>query len=161
LIQEFMDTDITPYVPEPPNTDLQRYKKTLLERFANRSVSDQVSRLCFDGVSKFPVYIMPNLAKMIADGKDMTRMAFLLASYRHYLKFKMDEKGQSFEVAEPAATTEDKLIFTSDNDLDFLNLSAFKQIQLKKAESFVSLYLSFVTSITNNGISEVLRSILV
>jgi mannitol 2-dehydrogenase len=161
LIQEFMDTDITPYVPEPPNTDLQRYKKTLLERFANRSVSDQVSRLCFDGVSKFPVYIMPNLAKMIADGKDMTRMAFLLASYRHYLKFKMDEKGQSFEIAEPAATTEDKLIFPSDNDLDFLNLSAFKQIQLKKAESFVNLYLSFVTSIKNNGMSEVLRSILV
>ena len=24
-------------------------------------------RLCFDGASKFPVYVMPNLEKMIAD----------------------------------------------------------------------------------------------
>ncbi|MDR1864279.1 MAG: mannitol dehydrogenase family protein, partial [Bacteroidales bacterium] len=51
----FMDKDITPYVPAPGATDLTRYKQTLIERFGNRSVSDQLSRLCADGVSKIPV----------------------------------------------------------------------------------------------------------
>ena len=64
----FMDRDAGPYVPPPGNTDLELYKKTLLERFGNKAVSDQISRLCFDGVSKIPVYVMPVLTKMIRDG---------------------------------------------------------------------------------------------
>lgn len=49
----------------PGNTNLDVYKQTLIERFGNRSVSEQIARLCFDGISKFPVYVMPNLIKMI------------------------------------------------------------------------------------------------
>lgn len=63
FVRGFMDMDITPYVSVPQDTDLEVYKQTLIERFANRSVSDQISRLCFDGISKFPVYVMPNLIK--------------------------------------------------------------------------------------------------
>ena len=37
-------------------------------------VSDQISRLCFDGVSKIPVYVMPVLTKMIRDGADLERL---------------------------------------------------------------------------------------
>ncbi|RYF46740.1 MAG: mannitol dehydrogenase family protein, partial [Cytophagaceae bacterium] len=104
LLRDFMDIDITPYVPIPGNTDLEAYKQTLIERFANRSVSDQLSRLCFDGISKFPVYILPNLANMIRDGKDLRRVAFLIASYRHYLTYKADDQGQVFTIAEPWLT---------------------------------------------------------
>ena len=86
FVRTFMDKDITPYVPAPGNTDLELYKQTLIERFGNRTVSDQIARLCFDGISKFPVYVMPNLIKMIADNADMTRVAYLIAAYRHYLK---------------------------------------------------------------------------
>lgn len=159
-IRDFMDIDITPYVPAPPNTDLDQYKQTLMERFANRSVSDQVSRLCFDGVSKFPVYILPNLSKMINDQKDLTRVAFLIASYRHYLKYKVDERGLSYEIAEPWLTAEDEKRIASDNPLDFLDLSAFKSIYLKKVEPFTSLYIPFVNRIKDKGITPVLTSIL-
>lgn len=54
----YMDLDATPYVPAPGNTDLDEYKKTLIERFGNPAVSDQVARLCMDGLSKFPVYVV-------------------------------------------------------------------------------------------------------
>jgi mannitol 2-dehydrogenase len=160
-IRNFMDIDITPLVPPPPNTDLERYKQTLLERFTNRSVSDQVARLCFDGISKFPVYIMPNLAKMIDEGKDLSRFAFLLASYRHYLKYKMDDIGQLFEIAEPGSTDEDKKLIESDNAVDFLALSAFKRVPLKTSETFVHLYLDFVNSIKDNGTAKALSALLV
>ena len=159
-IREFMDIDITPYVPVPPNTDLSRYKQTLVQRFANKSVSDQVSRLCGDGISKFPVYIMPNLVKMIQDEKDLTRVALLIASYRHYLKYKTDEKGQSYSISEPGATAEDEKLITSDDALDFLDVSAFKRITLRTKEPFVSLYLQFVNTIANKGITAALESIL-
>jgi mannitol 2-dehydrogenase len=159
LLRDFMDIDSTPYVPVPGNTDLAVYKQTLIERFANRSVSDQLSRLCFDGISKFPVYILPTLANMIRDDKDLTRMAFLIASYRHYLKYKVDETGQSFTIAEPWLTPDDKQLIDSDNPVDFLTLSAFNGINLASADSFVALYRDFVERIHRTGVSAVLASL--
>lgn len=160
FVRVFMDEDITPYVPAPGNTDLELYKQTLVERFGNRSVSDQVARLCFDGISKFPVYVMPNLIKMIADGAELKRVAYLIAAYRHYLKYKVDDKGASFEVAEPWLTTEDEALIASDNPVDFLGLSAFSSTDLKASQAFVELYLQMVSDIKQQGAMPVLESIL-
>ncbi len=160
FVRTFMDKDITPYVPAPGNTDLELYKQTLVERFGNRSVSDQIARLCFDGISKFPVYVMPNLIKMIADGADLTRMAYLIAAYRHYLKYTTDDNGQTFDIAEPWLTETDKTLIASNNAEDFLALSAFQSTDLKKADSFVQLYLNMVEAIRQHGAMAVLESII-
>ncbi len=160
FVRTFMDTDITPYVPAPNNTDLDLYKQTLIERFGNRSVSDQIARLCFDGISKFPVYIMPNLIKMIQDDADLTRVAYLIAAYRHYLKYRTDDNGNSFEIAEPWMTQEDMKLTESNEPTDFLSLSAFRSTDLKAADAFVDLYLMMVDAIKNNGAMAVLERIL-
>lgn len=160
LVRTFMDVDMTPYVPAPANTDLDLYKQTLIERFGNHSVSDQVARLCYDGISKFPVYIMPNLIKMIRDKADLTRMAYLFAAYRHYLKYKTDDNGVAFEVAEPWMTDEDKALIDSNDPLDFLGLSAFESTDLKEAGGFVRLYLQMVDAIKEKGAMPVLESLL-
>lgn len=160
FVRAFMDTDITPYVPTPGNTDLELYKQTLIERFGNRSVSDQIARLCFDGLSKFPVYVMPNLIKMIADHADLTRVAYLIAAYRHYLKYKIDDNGATFDVAEPWMNAEDEKWINSDEPVDFLALSAFRSTDLKVADEFVSLYLKMVDAIKERGAMAVLESIL-
>ncbi|EJX03036.1 mannitol 2-dehydrogenase [gut metagenome] len=160
FVRQFMDIDITPYVPAPGNTDLELYKQTLIERFGNRSVSDQIARLCFDGISKFPVYVMPNLGKMIHDGADLTRVAYLIAAYRHYLKYKVDDQGVAYEVAEPWMTAEDTQVIQSEDAMDFLGLSAFGSVDLKSSAPFCSLYTGFVAAIQANGAMHTLKSIL-
>lgn len=160
FVQQFMDTDITPYVPAPGNTDLAWYKRTLIERFGNRSVSDQIARLCFDGISKFPVYVVPNLGKMLHDGADLTRVAYLIAAYRHYLKYRTDDNGAAFEVAEPWMTPNDEVLCTSNEPLDFLAFSPFAAINLRASETFTELYLHFVDAIKNNGAMATLTQIL-
>lgn len=106
FVEDFMNKDITKYVPAPGKVDLDLYKKTLVERFANKTVSDQVARLCMDGLSKFAVYVVPNLAKMLADGSDLTRVAYLIASYYHYLHYKKDDKGESFPIVDNVMNAE-------------------------------------------------------
>ena len=160
FVRQFMDIDITPYVPAPGNTNLDVYKQTLIERFGNRSVSDQIARLCFDGISKFPVYVMPNLGKMIRDGADLTRVAYLIAAYRHYLKYKVDDNGDSFDFAEPWITVEDRLMTDSDNAMDFLGISAFGSVNLKNSASFYKLFGRFVEEIKDRGAMKTLESIL-
>ncbi|MGJ1386884.1 mannitol dehydrogenase family protein [Sphingobacterium spiritivorum] len=159
FVRDFMDTDITPHVPPPTGIDLKEYKQTLIERFANPAVSDQISRLCFDGISKFPVYIMPNLLKMIKDNQELSRVAFLIASYRHYLKYQTDDKQQQFEIAEPWLTAEDRERTKSNNPVDFLRLSAFRSTDLTAVASFVELYTGFTHSIREKGLKEVLQCI--
>lgn len=160
FVRQFMDIDITPYVPAPGNTDLDLYKQTLVERFGNRSVSDQIARLCFDGISKFPVYVMPNLGKMIKDGADLTRVSYLIAAYRHYLKYRTDDNGATFEVAEPWITSGDWQVIESDDAMDFLALSAFASVNLSESETFCTLYKQFVEAIKADGAMKTLESIL-
>ena len=160
FVRTFMDVDITPYVPAPGNTDLELYKQTLIERFGNRSVSDQIARLCFDGISKFPVYVMPNLIKMIRDHADLTRVAYLIAAYRHYLKYRTDDRGAAFEIAEPWLTPEDETVISSDDPVDFLGLSAFRSTDLKSSPEFVGLYLDMVAGIREKGAMATLEGIL-
>ncbi len=160
FVRNFMDIDITPNVPIPAGINLEEYKQTLIERFANKAVSDQLSRLCFDGVSKFPVYIMPNLAKMINNGQELQRVAFLMAAYRHYLKYQKDDKNVTFQIAEPWLTATDKTLITSDEPLDFLALSAFKSVSLLNYNDFTATYLEYVNSIKNFGTRTALKSIL-
>lgn len=160
FVRQFMDIDITPYVPAPGNTDLELYKQTLVERFGNRTVSDQIARLCFDGISKFPVYVMPNLIKMIADGADLTRVAYLIAAYRHYLKYRKDDNGVEFEVADPWMTPEDEKLIASDNAIDFLGLSAFTSTDLKASQAFVEKYRQMVAAIRQDGAMTTLEKII-
>jgi fructuronate reductase len=158
-VKDFMDKDVTPYVPAPEGIDLDNYKQTLIERFGNRSVSDQIARLCFDGLSKFPVYVTPNLSKMVADGKDLTRLAYLIAAYRHYLKYQTDDNGASFQTAEPWLSDADKKLIDSDNPLDFLSLDAFAGAGLAASDDFKAPYLRFADDILKNGAMSTLKTI--
>ena len=159
FIRTFMDVDITPYVEEPENTNIEVYKQTLIERFANPAVSDQVSRLCFDGISKFPVYLVPNIKKMVHDDKEVIRIAFLIATYRHYLKYKLDDNGNAFEIAEPWMTEEDERIIAINEPLYFLTLSPFKPVDFTKSTHFLELYSKFVVDLEELGVGPVLNAI--
>ncbi len=160
FIEDFMNIDVTPYVPAPKNTDLELYKKTLVERFANSAVSDQISRLCGDGASKFIVYVMPIAKQMLANNDDMTRIAYLIAAYRHYIKYQIDDKGVAFDVFEPQMTTEDVAKYKSENPLDALTTATFSIENLAGSTKFVELYLSLVKQIKEQGAMMVLESII-
>lgn len=160
FVRNFMDIDITPYVPAPGKINLDDYKQTLIERFGNRSVSDQIARLCYDGLAKFPVYVTPNLAKMVRDNKDFSRVAYLLAAYRHYLKYHKDDNGAEFKVDEPWMNPDDAKLINSDNPLDFLGLSAFSGAPLKESKKFVDTYLNMVDAIYDKGAMATLETII-
>ncbi|MFI3316804.1 MAG: mannitol dehydrogenase family protein [Rikenellaceae bacterium] len=160
FVRDFMDKDATPYVPAPGTTNLEVYKQTLVERFANSAVSDQIARLCGDGASKFPVYVVPIAKKMVAAGDDLTRIAYLVAAYRHYLKFKIDDAGVSFDIFDPWISADDWAIIDSTNAMAFLGTSPFAAVDLASHQPFVELYKSMVKMIAERGAMATLESIL-
>lgn len=103
---------------------------------------------------------MPNLEKMISDDKQLIRVAYLFAAYRHYLKYHTDDNGEQFEVADPWLTANDQQLIASNEPLDFLALSPFRSTDLREADNFTQPYLQMVESIKNKGAMKTLEEIL-
>ena len=57
--QHFMDGEVTSTLPPVPNIHLEDYKRKIVERFANPNIRDTTLRVCMDGSSKWPKFLLP------------------------------------------------------------------------------------------------------
>lgn len=85
-IQQYMDLDVTGQLAPVPGIDLTDYKATLIERFSNQKIADQLQRVCSDGSSKFPKFTVPTIDRLITDGKPLDRAALVVAAWALYLQ---------------------------------------------------------------------------
>ena len=157
MIKLFMDRDVTPYVPAPAGVNLEAYKDKLIQRFSNKAISDQVSRLCGDGLAKFAVYVVPVLGKMLADGKDISIEAFLIASYCKYLMGGKTEAGEVIEIFEPHITADDKNILAANSHVEFLKVSPFAVLKLEQYPAFMEKYEQFYAMSIADGLKVLLQ----
>lgn len=152
FIRSFMDDDVTPILNVPAHIDLTAYKATLLSRFANKNIGDQLARLCFDGASKLPVFVLPTLNERMALTLSYQRIAFLIAAYAHYLSTDRTERGQPYTIAEPQLNA-DALSVAQDQDvLRLLCLPMFDTTAIRNSAEFIGLYTQFRADIRTKGI---------
>jgi mannitol 2-dehydrogenase len=100
FVQRYMDVDITPTVPPVPGMDLAAYKQTLVERFSNPAISDQVQRLAMDGSAKARNAWVPPLEHQLSAGGSIRWLAFAIAAWYRYL-YGTDEAGAPIEITDP------------------------------------------------------------
>ena len=101
-MRAYMDLDVTPQLAPVPGIDLTAYKDTLVQRFSNQAIADQLERVCSDGSSKFPKFTVPTINRLIADGRELKRAALVVAAWALYLKG-VDENGQTYAIPDPRA----------------------------------------------------------
>ena len=101
-IRAYMDHDVTPQLSSVPGIDLEGYKDTLIERFSNQAIADQLERVCSDGSSKFPKFTVPTINRLINDHAELDRAALVVAAWALYLKG-VDEKGTTYKIPDPRA----------------------------------------------------------
>jgi mannitol 2-dehydrogenase len=97
-----MNEEVTPILKPVPGVDLEEYKKTLIERFANPTVKDQASRICLDGSAKMPKFILPSIREQLARGGSVRRLSLAVASWCRFLAG-TDEQGRPIEIKDPMA----------------------------------------------------------
>ena len=100
-VERLMD-EVSPTLPPLPGIHLNSYKQTLLERFANPKVRDQLSRLCLNGSDKIPKFILGSLRDKLAQGGSVTHLSFAIALWLRYLNGQ-DEQNQPFPIDDPMA----------------------------------------------------------
>jgi len=99
-VRAYMDRDVTPTLAPVPGIDLEAYKDTLIERFSNTSISDQLSRIAYDASSRLPKFVLPFVQRQLEAGAPVQRSALILAAWCHYQQG-VNERGESYEVLDP------------------------------------------------------------
>jgi mannitol 2-dehydrogenase len=84
-LQQFLATEAIPTLPEIPGHPPADYAATVLARFANTGVRDQIARLCLDGTAKFPSFLIPTVETQIEVGGPVSCAALALAGWARYL----------------------------------------------------------------------------
>jgi mannitol 2-dehydrogenase len=104
LVQKLMDDDVTPLLAKVPGVDLTEYKKTLIERFANPAIRDQLSRIGIYGSSGIPKFVLPSIEDQLHRGGSIKQLSFTVASWFRFLNG-LDESGKEMPMLDPLAQT--------------------------------------------------------
>lgn len=159
-VRAFMDLDVTPHLAPVPGIDLDEYKDTLIERFANRAIGDQLGRIAFDGSSKFSKFVFPTLYCLIDQNKPLQRVALIVAAWAHYLRG-VDDLGQSFPTPDPRAEMLQQAIADDNRVVD--NLLALDVVfgqRLPKSQAFVDAFREQLKNLETLGARATLEKIM-
>ncbi|HWQ15428.1 MAG TPA: mannitol dehydrogenase family protein [Roseiflexaceae bacterium] len=102
FIARLMAEEVAPLLPPVPGIDLAGYQRTLLARFANPKIRDQVARICTDGSDRMPKFLLPSLAEALEQGRPHRLLTLAVAGWIRYLRG-VDEAGQAIDIADRLA----------------------------------------------------------
>lgn len=155
FVKDFLDEEATPILDEVPGIDVEEYKKTLMQRFSNPYIKDQLTRIFSESSAKIPKFLMPTINDQLVKGVSLKRAALILAAWCHYL-----EKTAIKEVQDEMKQLLIKEATESikGNPLAFLKIaSIFGDIAEK--EEFAFQYLLFLNGIRKEGVAKVINTI--
>lgn len=148
LLTRYMDREATPTLPPVPGVDLDAYKRTLLERFANPALGDTVQRLAAYASDRIPKWVLPVARANLADGGEVAMTAAVVAGWARYARG-VDEAGQPITVVDHLAEPLGRLA-RDDDGLAFL---AHRPVfgDLVDDDRFRAAYLSAWESLRDRG----------
>ena len=99
FLLNYMEREGTPTLEPVPGVDLDKYRRTLIERFANPEVKDTLARLCAESSDRIPKWLLPVVRANLASGGEIRRSVAVVASWARYAEG-VDEKGQPINVVD-------------------------------------------------------------
>jgi mannitol 2-dehydrogenase len=99
MLMRYMAGEATPTVPAVPGIDLESYRRTLLDRFANPHVGDSLARNCVDGSDRIPKFVLPVVRHQLEHGGDISVSVTAVAAWARYLEG-VDEQGEPIEIVD-------------------------------------------------------------
>ncbi len=84
-LERFLATEAIPTLTEIPGHPATDYGRTVLARYENTGVRDQISRLCIDGTAKFPSFLIPTVERQLELDGPVDCAALALAGWARYL----------------------------------------------------------------------------
>ncbi|KEY74997.1 hypothetical protein S7711_01339 [Stachybotrys chartarum IBT 7711] len=100
FIWQMMQDEVKPLLPAIPGVDIDKYCETLMERFSNPTIMDQIPRIALNASGKIPQFIMPSIAEAIWVTAPFRRLCFVVGAWFRHIRG-VDDEGKPFEVDDP------------------------------------------------------------
>lgn len=147
FMRQFMDQEVTPILGEIEGINLEDYKDSLENRFANPNIKDSVSRICSESSAKLPKFVVPTLRENLENGGSIQYATFILAAWCYYSDSRLDERGDPIEIIDALNEQLHAAAKNTNNDSKaFLNQPEIFG-DLVKNDRFTSTYSSMVQAI--------------
>ena len=160
FVRSFLDNEAKTSLAPVPGLDVDDYIATLIDRFSNPQIRDQVSRLCQDGSGKLPKFLLPTMRTQLHKDGPLELGSLLLATWCQYL-IGTSDSGQSIDVApDPLldiATAAAKA--SVDDPAAFL---AFEQVfdsELSGNDAFTAAFTAALETLRENGVRSAIRQV--
>jgi mannitol 2-dehydrogenase len=132
-LERFLAAESIPTLTEIPGHPAADYARTVLGRYENTGVRDQIARLCIDGTSKFPSFLIPTIERELELDGPVDCAALALAGWARYLAtVPAVERAHDPHGDQAAAFA----VRSLDDPLAFLALDAVFSPPLRESERF-------------------------
>nr|WP_321226217.1 mannitol dehydrogenase family protein [uncultured Psychroserpens sp.] len=151
FLNNYMDVEVTPTLGDLEGINLSDYKQSLLERFGNINIKDQIDRICSETSAKFPIFILPTINSQLKANGSIKLAAFVTAAWAIYSLGK-NENGEPLTIKDALKTQLNEKAKTA-----IKNPTAFLEIDsvfsgLNTSTIFVTEYTKAYQDIASRGI---------
>ena len=159
LLDRFLEANVLPLLDAPRDVNLVDYKNTVLQRFSNQAMHDQLTRIASDSASKVPVFFTNTLQQMLAREIDHRIPAFTLAAWSRVLQGK-DDDGNGFEVTEPRLDEQARRLLVSGDPADALRIEPLLASGVAEHADFVAAFEHYRKALADDGAKATLQAVL-
>jgi mannitol 2-dehydrogenase len=164
LLTSFWHGEVIPHLAPVPGVSFDDYCATLTERFCNPSLGDQTLRICLDGSSNIPTFILPSVRAGLAHGTSIQLGALCVAAWIRFCSG-TGERGEAIPLEDPMAQKLRELsikVIDSPNHHAESFISGLPEVfgELSSSQTFIQTVSSWVHSLYVHGAPKTLLSAL-
>jgi mannitol 2-dehydrogenase len=148
FLEELLHREAMPTLVEIPGHPPAEYAASVLGRFANPGVRDQIARICIDGSAKFPKFLIPSIERQLGAGGPVERAATALAGWARYLAT-VDAADQAFDA--DGETARRHAAAALDDPVAFLDFHAVFPPALRTSPRFRAAFADAYRRVAGDG----------
>ena len=148
FVINMMQQEVKPLLPQIPGVSVDDYCNTLLGRFSNPTLKDELPRICLGGSGKIPQFIMPSIAEQIRAGGPLRRLTLCAAAWFRYNRG-VNDKGETFKVDDPMV--EELQEHASKDPFNVLEIRSLFGDDLRRDDRFVKELKSALEGLEKEG----------
>ena len=157
FVEALLHREAKPTLPAAAGIDLDDYIASLTERFSNPAIGDQISRLCFDGSSKFPKFLIPTIRAQINGDQHVALSALALAGWCAYLSQDPDIEISHDPLLDEAREHARRSI---DDPAAFLQFTEVFGPELGASDAFTAAFAAALSGLRSHGVQSAIADAL-
>jgi mannitol 2-dehydrogenase len=149
-LRNFMDFEATPVLDEVEGIDLDVYKDSLIERFSNPSIKDNLARICLESSAKLPKFLIATIKENLATGGRIDYATLVIAAWCYYSDKGISRHGVPLDIVD--ALKAELHAAALGTQTDVLSFVKYEPIfgDLAEDQRFTAVYSHMVEAIYRN-----------